>query len=94
MMVSYGLLKEGLDNLVGIFGGTKKAEDILSITPKKLVNQVEESTGPRALPKAIIDGGPKVLEAAGLDFGKWAKYAKYALIGGAGLLAYSAIKKR
>ena len=93
MTVSYGLFKEGLDNLAGIFGGSKKAEDILTVTPEKLVKQVEESTGPRAFPQAIIDGGPKILEAAGLDLGKLGKYAKYALIGGAGLLAYSVLKK-
>lgn len=93
MPASYGLVKEGLDNLMGIFGGSKKPAEILTVTPEKLIKQTQEAGGTSAVPGLILDGGPKILEAAGLDLGKLGKYAKYVLIGGAGLLAYSVLKK-
>ena len=92
-MVNY--VEIGFNNLKRILAGENPAE-VLAPTPDKIKEQVMAAgSSGGAQPIIEIGGGgaKQLLDAANLDFSKWGKYAKYALLGGAGLLAYSVLKK-
>ena len=65
-------------------------------TPDKIKEQIMaagSSGGAQPIIEIGSGGAKQLLDVANLDFSKWGKYAKYALIGGAGLIAYSILKK-
>lgn len=76
--------KEGLNGLVDVF--TPSGGDI--------INQVKAAGGGGSTPAVLVDTAKTTLpEIIPDSWSKYTKYAKYALVGGAALLAYSVLKK-
>ena len=96
-MVSFGLVEQGWDNLVGLFEGKKTAKDILTPGTKDIFGQIRRANDPQP---AVIGGAGQlvketpeiakdVVEAIGGN-----KYLKCAAIGGAALIGLAILRRK
>lgn len=93
-MVSFGLVKQGWDNLKGLVDGNKSAKDILAPSAKDIFGQVRAAQDPTP---ALVGGAGELVKAAPeivVDTIKGSNFLKYAAIGGAALLAVAVLRRK
>ena len=95
------MVKEGWDNLSGLFSGKKSAKDILTPGTEDIFGQVVKANDPtpavvggtKEAIKAAPEAAKKAVEAA-VDAITGNKYLKYAAIGGAALIGLALLRRR
>lgn len=94
MVVSWGLVTQGIDNLNKIVRkGTDGLVEVLTPSKEDLKKQVFGATGPNAIVGGageIVKKTPEVVTRAIADN----KYLKYAAIGGAALIGLAVLRRR